>query len=80
MNQSKKSISVGDGTDGYMPPLGSFGEVVGPVDHLGAHEVLSPRHPCPAPPGVTWEAHASWLVPVVRAERTNENSSVLVLV
>ena len=52
------------GTDGFMPPLGAIGEIVGLLDELGDHEVLFPGHPCPVPPGITWEAQAHWLMPL----------------
>ena len=52
------------GTDGYMPPIGSIGEVMGEIDSWGDHEVLFPSFPCPNPPGITWEAHSSWLMPI----------------
>lgn len=52
------------GTDGFMPPLGAVGEIVGPLDEYGDYEVLFPRHPCQVPPGITWEAQAQWLMPL----------------
>ena len=52
------------GTDGFMPPLGAVGEIVGPLDAYGDHTVLFPHYPCPVPPGVTWEAQAQWLMPL----------------
>lgn len=52
------------GTDGYMPPLGAIGEIVGPLDEDGDYEVLFPQHLCPVPPGVTWAAQAHWLMPI----------------
>lgn len=52
------------GTDGFMPPLGAVGEIVGPLDKYSEHEVLFPRHPCPVPPGVTWEVPVKWLMPL----------------
>ena len=50
------------GCDGYMPPLGAIGEVVGFED--GDYDVLFPKHPCPVPPGITWCAAPSWLMPI----------------
>ena len=52
------------GCDAFMPPLGAVGEIVGPLDEFGDYEVLFPRHPCPVPPGVTWETQAHWLMPI----------------
>lgn len=52
------------GTDKYMPPLGSVGEIVGPLDDQGDYEVLFYHHPCPVPPGITWETQAHWLIPL----------------
>lgn len=57
------------GTDGFMPPLGAVGEIVGPLDEYGDHEVLFPLHPCPVPPGVTWEAQERWLMPLDDGEK-----------
>ena len=57
------------GTDGFMPPLCAVGEIVGPLDEYGDHKVLFPRHPCPVPPGVTWEAQAHWLMPLNDGEK-----------
>ena len=48
--------------DGFMPPLGSIGEVIGYDD--GDYEVLFPRHSCPVPPGIFWYAEPAWLVPL----------------
>lgn len=52
------------GTDGYMPPIGSVGEIVEALDEQGDYGVLFPRHPCPHPPGPQWYAHRTWLVPL----------------
>lgn len=52
------------GCDNFMPPLGSVGEIVGPLDEWGDHSVLFPDHPCPVPPGITWEVQARWLMPL----------------
>lgn len=51
-------------TDGFMPPVGSYGEIVGALDFMGDHEVLFPNHPCPNPPSITWEVPASFLMPI----------------
>lgn len=51
------------GTDGFMPPLGAVGEIVGPLDPVGDHEVLFPHHPCPVCEP-TWEIPARWLMPI----------------
>lgn len=50
------------GTDGFMPPIGAVGEVVGWDD--GDYEVAFADHPCPVPPGETWFAAPAWLVPL----------------
>jgi hypothetical protein len=50
------------GSDGYMPPFGAIGEIV--AFDGEEYEVLFPRHPCPVPPGVTWFAEPSWLMPI----------------
>lgn len=52
------------GTDGYMPPIGVRGVVVSEVDRYGDCDVLFPGHPCPVPPGTTWAAHWTWLLPL----------------
>lgn len=52
------------GQDGLMPPLGSCGCIVGPLDEVGDHEVLFPRYLCPVPPGFTWEVPARMLIPL----------------
>lgn len=50
------------GTDGYMPPMGAIGEIVG---YDGEdYEVFFPKHPCPVPPGLYWCALPSWLMPL----------------
>ena len=49
--------------DDFMPPLGSVGEIVGPLDAYGDHEVLFPHHPCPVSEP-TWEIPCGWLMPV----------------
>lgn len=51
------------GTDGFMPPMGAFGEIVGPLDVYGDHEVLFPHHPCPVAE-ITWEIPARFLMPI----------------
>ena len=51
------------GADGFMPPLGAVGEIVGPLDKCGDHEVLFPKHPCPVSEP-TWEVPARWLMPL----------------
>jgi hypothetical protein len=51
------------GCDSFMPPLGTIGWIVGPLDGHGDHEVLFPRWPCPVHE-VTWEIPACWLMPV----------------
>lgn len=58
-------MKIGDlvmliGTDGFMPPLGAIGEIVGWDGE--DFEVEFPRHPCPALPGTYWCALPSWLV------------------
>jgi len=52
------------GTEGYMPPLGSYGEIVESIDADGDYGVLFPLHPCPNPPGIHWFAPRDWLLPV----------------
>ncbi|TDV06045.1 hypothetical protein C7408_12426 [Paraburkholderia caballeronis] len=52
------------GTDGYMPPIGSYGEIVEPLDMDGDYGVLFPLHPCQNPPGIHWYARGTWLLPV----------------
>lgn len=49
-------------TDGFMPPLGAYGEIVAWDD--GDYEVLFPHYPCPVPPGITWYAAPYMLLPV----------------
>jgi hypothetical protein len=57
------------GSDGYMPPFGSIGEIVEPLDSDGDYGVLFPKHPCPAR-GLggayepQWYAKPSWLMPI----------------
>ena len=51
------------GCDDFMPPLGAVGEIVGPLDGYGDHEVLFPRHLCPVCE-VIWEIPARWLMPL----------------
>jgi hypothetical protein len=52
------------GTDGCMPPLGSYGEIVEMPDEEGWYGVLFPHHPCPAGPEPWWFAPPSWLLPI----------------
>ena len=62
------------GTDGFMPPMGAIGTVVGPLDEYGDHEVDFPAHPWRLFPGHdgpvspaesdTWEVPAKWLMPL----------------
>lgn len=59
-------IAVGDlvlltGTDGFMPPIGSIGEVQSGPDEVGDYEVLFPGCPCPVPPGILWYVPRSML-------------------
>lgn len=49
------------GTDGFMPPMGACGVIVGPLDWCGDHEVLFPDYPCPVSEP-TWEIPARWLM------------------
>ncbi len=58
------------GCDGFMPPLGAIGEIVGWDD--GDYEVLFPRHPCPVPPGITWYAEPRWLMPLDGGQKVVE--------
>lgn len=51
------------GTDGFMPPFGSIGEIVGPFDGED-YEVEFPRHPCPAGPETWWYVPPSMLMPI----------------
>lgn len=67
------------GADDFMPPLGAVGEVVGALDDWGDYEVLFPQHPCPVPPGVTWQAHCSWLMPINEPPRAEATSRTLEL-
>jgi len=50
------------GTDGFMPPLGAEGEIVGFDGEY--YEVLFPKYPCPNPPGEWWLAPPTWLMPL----------------
>jgi hypothetical protein len=52
------------GTDDYMPPIGSVGEIVEAQDADGDYGVEFAGHPCPNPPGTHWYAHRTWLVPL----------------
>lgn len=56
------------GTDGYMPPMGVCGEIVGALDCDGDYLVSFPGHPCPHPPTTSWYAYHAWLIPL--GERT----------
>lgn len=56
------------GTDGFMPPMGSIGTVQSPIYEDGDCEVLFPEYPCPNPPGITWVAHWTWLLPLSDGE------------
>lgn len=51
------------GTDGFMPPLGSVGEIIGPLDEDGDYEVLFPNCRCPVPPG-EWFVQTRFLMPI----------------
>lgn len=51
-------------TDGYMPPLGTIGTIIEPIDSDDDYGVSFPSHPCPHPPGPHWYAHKAWLVPL----------------
>lgn len=51
-------------SDGCMPPLGAYGEIVAGPDPDGDYEVLFPHYPCPAGPEVTWFAPPAWLLPI----------------
>jgi hypothetical protein len=51
------------GSDGYMPPFGSTGTIVG-IEEDGEYRVLFPGHACPALPGDWWIAPGSWLMPI----------------
>ena len=55
------------GTDDFMPPLGSVGEVVSGPDWMDDYLVHFPGHPCPVfdvADGVNWWAARSWLTPL----------------
>jgi hypothetical protein len=51
------------GTDGYMPPLGSTGEVLSGIDSFGDYEVYFPVYPCPVPPETSWYIQEQFLKP-----------------
>ena len=65
------------GTDGFMPPLGAIGEIVAFDD--GDYDVLFPKHPCPVPPGITWCAPPTWLMPLGGDEINHKDSEALEL-
>lgn len=69
MNCANSDLSIGQlviliDDDGYMPPHGSYGEIVEGMDQDGDYGVLFPSHPCPNPPGVHWYAPRAWLRPI----------------
>lgn len=77
-------MKVGDlvmliGTDGFMPNLGSIGEIVEPFDGED-FGVLFPSWPCPVPPGIQWYVPPCWLM-LIPPESMSGNgvSSVLPL-
>lgn len=51
------------GTDGFMPPISSIGEIVEDFDGLD-FGVLFPHFPCPAGPEIYWYIPPSMLRPV----------------
>jgi hypothetical protein len=53
------------GTDDFMPPIGSVGEIVG-YDWTGRfdYEVKFPGHPCPVPPNENWYIPPYWLMKI----------------
>lgn len=59
------------GTDGYMPPVGSVGEIVEPLDEQGDYAVLFDECPCPVPPGPWWYIPAMWLIPLDDEAQSN---------
>lgn len=64
-----KKLGVGShvlliGSDGYMPPFCSYGQIVSDFDEDGDCDVLFFAHPCPVPPDISWVAHRSWLMPI----------------
>lgn len=50
------------GSDGFMPPFGSVGEVL--AFDGEDYDVEFPGYPCPNPPGTFWCAPPSWLMPI----------------
>lgn len=50
------------GSDGYMPPFGAIGEIIG-FDG-DDYEVLFEKYPCPVGDEITWFAAPSWLMPI----------------
>lgn len=51
------------GTDGYMPPLGSIGEIVEAFDGED-YGVDFPGTPCPVPPEPYWYVPPQYLMPI----------------
>lgn len=48
------------GTDGYMPPLGSIGEIIEDFDGED-YGILFPNCHCPNPPGIHWYTEP-WMI------------------
>jgi hypothetical protein len=62
------------GTEGFMPPMGSVGEIVEAFDGED-YGVDFPKYPCPVPPEPYWYVPPRYLMPINRDEQpttTNE--------
>lgn len=68
------------GSDGYMPPFGAIGVIVGALDWMGDHEVWFPDHPCPVGDESTWDAHYSWLMPIDPPAETHAKGEALLAI
>lgn len=62
------------GTDGYMPPMGSVGEIVEAFDG-GDYGVAFERYPCPVPPETYWYVPPEYLMPINRNNETQEEQA-----
>jgi len=66
-------------TEEYMPPYGAIGEIITGLDHDDDYEIEFFQYPCPVPPGTSWYAHKTWVVPVVAATKVNQTATNLQL-
>lgn len=65
--------------DDYMPPIGTVGTILTPMDDEGDFDVLFAGHPCPNLPGSYWCVPKCQLAPAILADSEHIELSAVVV-